>query len=150
LPLCFHHAATSSLPLTTRPSSFKRVRPRSSSPPQLETGAGHLEAARHLFSYLSHRAPLCSSPSAQLHHRRGELELQFALHSPPFPNSICHHVHIITTHRSRPLSPFLTGRITPAPLPSPRPTGDAAVSALPWPGHLGSSPRHLSHVLCSF
>jgi hypothetical protein len=151
LPLCFHRAATSSLPLTARSSPFTRVKPRSSSSPQLQARAGHLEAARHPFlSYLSHRASLHSSPSARHHCNHEPLELQFALHTPPFPKSICHHVRIITTHRSRPLAPFLTGRITLTPLSSSGPTGDATVSALPWPDHLGSSPRHLSHVLCSF
>jgi hypothetical protein len=58
LPLCFHHAATSSLPLTARPSPFTRVKPRSCPAPPGRAGAGHLEAARHpFFSYLSHRAP---------------------------------------------------------------------------------------------
>jgi hypothetical protein len=83
LPLCFHHAATSSLPLTTRPSSFKRVRPRSSSPPQLETGAGHLEAARHLFSYLSLLLPPNSitaeeSSSSNLPSTPHHSQIQFA------------------------------------------------------------------------
>jgi hypothetical protein len=149
--LWFDRATTSSLPLTAWPSPSTHVKPRSSWPPPLQASAGHLEAACHPFLYyLSHIASLCSSPSARRHRHREPLELQFALHTPPLPNSICHHVHIITTHRSRPLALFLIGHITPVLLSSLGPTGDAAVSALSWPGNLGSPRCHLSHVLCSF
>jgi hypothetical protein len=104
---------SSSLPPTARPSPFMRMRTRSSLPPPQEAATGHLEATRDpSFLLLSTRASSpspfpCSHPPPPW-----ELKLQFALHTPPFSNSVCHQVRHNPASRLNPPELPLPGRFS--------------------------------------
>jgi hypothetical protein len=92
--LCFHRAATSSLPPTARPPPLTRAEPHSCSPPPWRAGAGHLKAAHHhFFFYLSHRAsPPSFSRLPNPIATEKSLSEPFTSITPPVINSPRHHV----------------------------------------------------------
>jgi hypothetical protein len=120
LPLCFYRASTSSLPPTTRPMPFTRVKPRISSPPQLEAGASHLEASQPLLPSLKHQSnsSFLSIPPITIATEKSSSE-PFPSITPPVTNSARHHVH------SRP-APLLI----PSELPRAVPVGHTPSSSL--------------------
>jgi hypothetical protein len=82
--------------LTARPTPLACVEPRSYPPPPWEAGAGHLEAAHHLFFYLSHRSATSFSFSSAQRHRPRELI-----------RAICPPHRIIAQFNAPPRSPLL-------------------------------------------
>jgi hypothetical protein len=149
LPLYFSRATTSSLPPHRSSDDVLTHAAMQLPPPPWEAGAGHLEAACHLFFYLSHRAPppsLSCPPSAAATESSSE---QFAHHTASPLNSLRHHVHHYSTPEWSPT------RATPHHWSEPRPiffslgVHSTVVSALLGPGHHGFSLCYVRLILCS-